>query len=189
MRKFKSVLQAVLCIAIAVTCTVCAFACSGNGDGGATISVSASSIELKVGESYALSNLKAKASDGTTVSYSVEGTGVIEINGDALNAIAVGSDNLVLTAGSTTKKITVTVTEEVKTEVTVTIDGVATTYLQGATVTKPADPTKAPTVEKEYVFAGWFIKGTETQYDFIANQSVEVESRFNEQAKKPIFVV
>ena len=69
---------------------------------------------------------------------------------------------------------------------TVYIDGVEKTVTLGALIEKPEDPTKEATAEKTFTFEGWFIKGTDTPFDFSTDtvgEGLEIVSRFTESAR------
>lgn len=69
---------------------------------------------------------------------------------------------------------------------TVYLDGVSKTVTVGARLEKPVDPTKESTAEKVFTFEGWFIKGTDTRFNFetdSASEGLELVSRFTESAR------
>ncbi len=69
----------------------------------------------------------------------------------------------------------------------VTISGVTREVAYGVKLEKPADPTKESTIENVYVFDGWYIKGTDTKWDFdtdTVSGEVVIEPRFDEQVRK-----
>ena len=76
-------------------------------------------------------------------------------------------------------------TKEGVVEYTVTVDGNAQAVVEGQLAVKPADPVKEEDNEFVYEFKGWFVVGTEEEFDFEAPvmADVEVESRFTATAK------
>ena len=73
-----------------------------------------------------------------------------------------------------------------------TVDGVAKRVNLGTKLEKPADPTKEETASHTYAFDGWYIKGTDTKWDFendVVNADVEIEARFIETEKEKFTVV
>jgi len=181
MNKMKRLLPVLLCFIIAV----CAFACTpDNSPDPVEITTTKTSVELKVGEKLALSEIGATASDGSAIVFSVINTQVAKVEGDELVAVGVGVTALTAKAGSASKNVTVTVTEAPKPEYTVTIGGESQTVTEGTVIARPSAPTKPATAEKEYVFKGWYIVGTDTEYNFVATGNVEVEARFDEVTRK-----
>jgi len=68
---------------------------------------------------------------------------------------------------------------------TVTVDGVPQTVTEGALAVEPATPTKEEDENYTYTFDNWYIKDTDTVFDFSTpiGQDYNVESRFTKHAK------
>jgi hypothetical protein len=68
----------------------------------------------------------------------------------------------------------------------VTLDGVTEDIDYGSLLTKPADPTKESDEGYDYTFDNWYIKGTDTVWNFETDKvsgEVEIEARFNATAR------
>ncbi len=69
----------------------------------------------------------------------------------------------------------------------VTLNGVTKEVAYGSLLEKPEDPTKESLVGTVYVFDGWYIKGTDTEWDFekdTVSGEVVIEPRFDDQVRK-----
>lgn len=77
-------------------------------------------------------------------------------------------------------------TDNGPTEATVVLNGVTQTVEIGSLLDEPTQPTKDSTVSEVYTFDGWYIKGTNTKWNFATDTvtgNVEIEARFTTSAR------
>ncbi|MBO5285539.1 MAG: InlB B-repeat-containing protein [Clostridia bacterium] len=153
MKKFKILLVLVLCLVSSFTL----FACNGN-DGPTTASVTIDGVVQTV-------DIGTKLSEPTTPTKSATVSEVYTFDGWYI----VGTDTKWDFASDTVSSDVVLearfITSARKYNVKIG-DAPTTEIAYGSKLDKPADPIKAPNASTVYTFDGWYVKGTDTKWDF-----------------------
>ena len=161
-KKLKALLIAVACLML----SCCFFACSSVDT--PTLTLSQTSVVMKVGEKVTIS---ANSNKGGEATWTTDNGEVVMVKNGVITAIGEGIANVTATADGVSATLTVTV--RAMDSFIVSCDGVTQTVLAGKTAIKPNPaPVKASDKKNVYEFDGWYVKGTDTKWDFFAVSTV-----------------
>ena len=184
MKKRFVILICVLC-AVMMACPFFA-ACEGNTDNpdkpSYSVSFNVSEMTIEVGETKSVGITFA---GGDMVTVKVEPADVASYADGKLTGLKAGTATVTASIGDKSATMSLTVTEQPAEMVDVTIGDKTESVAVGSLLTKPADPKKDPTVEKEYTFDGWY--NGDVKWDFAKDTvkgAMTLTARFTESARK-----